>query len=98
MAIEATTQPLLVVLSSSGSSAVARLRAYGVWHGVPAGALIGLVTYSYTGSRLLGPLLARALVVFAGTGSLALRAVGVGDLRSSRSCRSASTRSAIPGT
>ena len=28
--------------------------------------LIGLITYSYTGSRLLGPLFATALVVFAG--------------------------------
>jgi hypothetical protein len=36
--------------------------------GVLAGALIGLLTYSYTGSRLLGPLLAAALVVFAGRG------------------------------
>ncbi len=35
---------------------------------MPAGLLIGLVTYSYTGSRLLGPLLAVAVVVFAGRG------------------------------
>jgi hypothetical protein len=68
MAIEATTQPLLVVLLLLWLERVARLRAYGVWQGVPAGALIGLVTYSYTGSRLLGPLFALALVVFAGRG------------------------------
>ena len=36
--------------------------------GLTAGALIAFVTYSYTGSRLLGPLLAAALVVFAGKG------------------------------
>jgi hypothetical protein len=35
---------------------------------VGAGAVIGLLTYSYTGSRLLGPLLATALVVFGGRG------------------------------
>ena len=58
MAIEATTQPLLVVLLLLWLERVARLRAYGVPQGVPAGVLIGLVTYSYTGSRLLGPLFA----------------------------------------
>jgi hypothetical protein len=47
---------------------IARLRAYRAWHGVPAGVLVGLVTYSYTGSRLLGPLFALALGVFAGRG------------------------------
>ena len=66
MAIEATTQPLLVVLLLLWLERVARSQAYGLWQGVPAGVLIGLVTYSYTGSRLLGPLFAFALVVFAG--------------------------------
>jgi hypothetical protein len=66
MAIEATTQPVLVVLLLLWLDRVARSQAYGVWQGVPAGVLIGLVTYSYTGSRLLGPLFALALVVFAG--------------------------------
>ncbi len=68
MAIEATTQPLLVVLLLLWLERVARLREYGIPQGVPAGVLIGLVTYSYTGSRLLGPLFAAALVVFAGKG------------------------------
>ena len=68
MAIEATTQPLLVVLLLLWLERVARLRTYTVWHGVPAGVLVGLVTYSYTGSRLLGPLFAVALAVFAGRG------------------------------
>ncbi len=68
MAIEATTQPLLVVLVLLWLERVARLRTYGVGHGVLAGVLVGLVTYSYTGSRLLGPLFALALVVFAGRG------------------------------
>ena len=68
MAIEATTQPLLVVLLLLWLEQVARRRRYGVWQGVPVGVLIGLVTYSYTGSRLLGPLFALALIVFAGRG------------------------------
>jgi 4-amino-4-deoxy-L-arabinose transferase-like glycosyltransferase len=68
MAIEATTQPLLVVLLLLWLERVARLAAYGIRQGVPAGVLVGLVTYSYTGSRLLGPLLVLALVVFAGKG------------------------------
>ena len=68
MAIEATTQPLLVVLLLLWLERVARLRTYTAWHGVPAGVLVGLVTYSYTGSRLLGPLFAVALAVFAGRG------------------------------
>jgi hypothetical protein len=38
------------------------------WEGAAVGVLLGLLTYSYTGSRLLGPLLAAALVVFAGRG------------------------------
>ena len=68
MAIEATTQPLLVVLLLLRIERTVRLERYDVVHGVVAGALVGLVTYSYTGSRLLGPLLAAALVVFGGRG------------------------------
>ena len=68
IAIEATTQPLFVVLLLLWLERVARFEIYGARQGVPAGVLIGLVTYSYTGSRLLGPLFALALVVFAGSG------------------------------
>ena len=68
MAIEATTQPLLVVLLLLWLERTVRLGRYDVVHGVVAGALVGLITYSYTGSRLLGPLFAVALVVFAGRG------------------------------
>ena len=68
MAIEATTQPLLVVLLLLWLERTVRLGRYDVVHGVAAGALVGLVTYSYTGSRLLGPLFAVALGVFAGRG------------------------------
>ena len=65
MAIEASTQPLLLVLLLLTLERAVRLDRYSVGHGVAAGVLLGLFTYSYTGSRLLGPLLAAALVVFA---------------------------------
>jgi dolichyl-phosphate-mannose-protein mannosyltransferase len=68
IAIEATTQPLFVVLLLLTLERAVRLERYEVGPGVVAGVLIGLVTYSYTGSRLLGPLFAAALVVFAGRG------------------------------
>jgi Dolichyl-phosphate-mannose-protein mannosyltransferase len=66
MAIEATTQPLFIVLLLLALERTSRLGRYGVLDGLAAGTSIALVTYSYTGSRLLGPLLAAALVVFAG--------------------------------
>jgi hypothetical protein len=68
MAIEASTQPLLLVLLLLALERAVRLDRYSVGHGIAAGVLLGLFTYSYTGSRLLGPLLAAALVVFAGRG------------------------------
>jgi len=68
MAIEATTQPVLVVALLLWLERVTRLERFRIGYGVVAGALVGLITYSYTGSRLLGPLLALALVVFAGRG------------------------------
>lgn len=68
MAIEATTQPLLVVLLLLVLERVTRLERYAIGPAVATGVLLGLVTYSYTGSRLLGPLFAAALVVFAGRG------------------------------
>lgn len=66
LAIEATTQPLLVVLLLLALERTKRLDRYTISNGVIAGVLLGLVTYSYTGSRVLGPLLAGALVVFGG--------------------------------
>ena len=66
VAIEASTQPLLIVLLLLSLEHTARLERYGIADGALAGVLLGLLTYSYTGSRLLGPLLAVALVVFVG--------------------------------
>ena len=68
MAIEATTQPVLVVLLLLSLERTVRRARYDIAEGILAGALIGLITYAYTGSRLLGPLLAAALLVFAGRG------------------------------
>jgi hypothetical protein len=68
LAIEATMMPVLVVLLLLWLERVSRLGRYGVLDGVVAGAFLGSIAYSYTGSRLLGPLLAAALVVFAGRG------------------------------
>ena len=68
LAIEATLMPVLVVLLLLWLERVSRLGRYGVLDGGVAGALLGSITYSYTGSRLLGPLLAAALVAFGGRG------------------------------
>jgi 4-amino-4-deoxy-L-arabinose transferase-like glycosyltransferase len=66
VALEVSTQPLLVTLLL-----LALLRAWrsGRWmiaEGVAVGIVLGLLLYSYTGNRLLAPLLAAALLVFAG--------------------------------
>ena len=66
MAIEASTQPFLLVLLLLTLERAVRLDRYSIGHGIAAGALLGLFTYSYTGSRLLGPLFAGALVVVGG--------------------------------
>jgi Dolichyl-phosphate-mannose-protein mannosyltransferase len=66
IAIEASTQPLLVVVLLLALERVLRLGRWRIAEGVAVAVPIGLLTYSYTGSRLLGPLLAGALVVFAG--------------------------------
>ena len=68
MAIEATTQPLLLVVLLLWLERIDRLARFGVAQGAVAGILVGLITYSYTGSRLLGPLLAAAFAVFGGRG------------------------------
>jgi hypothetical protein len=68
VAIEASTQPLLLVLLLLTLERAVRLERYSVGHGIAAGVLLGLFTYSYTGSRLLGPLLVGGIVVFAGRG------------------------------
>jgi hypothetical protein len=66
LAIEASTQPLVLTGLFLALHRTWRRGRWCVGEGIAAGALLGALTYSYTGSRLLGPLLALALLVFAG--------------------------------
>jgi hypothetical protein len=68
VALEVSTQPLLVVALLLWLERTWRLTRWTTLEGIAAGLLLGLLVYSYTGSRLLGPLLAAALAVFAGGG------------------------------
>ncbi len=78
MAIEATTEPVLVVALLLWLERAWRLRRLGALEGVVAGALVGLIAYSYTGSRLLGPLLAVALRRLRRSRPLAVRRLAPG--------------------
>jgi 4-amino-4-deoxy-L-arabinose transferase-like glycosyltransferase len=66
VAIEASTQPLLLTLLLLACQRSWRTKRWRVAEGMAVGSVLGVLVYSYTGSRLLGPLLAGALVVFAG--------------------------------
>ena len=68
VALEVATQPLLITLLLLALERTRRTGAWTVRAGALVGLLLGLLMYSYTGSRLLAPLLAVALVVFAGAG------------------------------
>ena len=68
VAIEATTQPLLITLLLLALERAWRRKSWTVREGAVVGAVLGLLLYSYTGNRLLAPLLAAALAVFAGAG------------------------------
>ena len=68
VALEVSTQPLLIVLLLISLERTWRRGRWTLPEGVVAGVVLGLLVYSYTGSRLLGPLLAAALAVFAGRG------------------------------
>jgi 4-amino-4-deoxy-L-arabinose transferase-like glycosyltransferase len=66
VALEVATQPLLITLLLLVLHRAWRTGSWTPRSGVGVGLLLGLLLYSYTGSRLLAPLLAAALVVFAG--------------------------------
>jgi len=66
VAFEVSTQPLLLTLLLLALERSWRNGRWRVGEGVVVGCALGLLVYSYTGSRLLGPLLAAALGVFAG--------------------------------
>lgn len=68
VALEVATQPFLITLLLLALERSRRTAHWTVRGGALVGVLLGLLLYSYTGSRLLAPLLAAALVVFAGAG------------------------------
>ena len=68
VALEVATQPVLITLLLLTLERSRRTAQWTVRGGALVGVLLGLLLYSYTGSRLLAPLLAAALVVFAGAG------------------------------
>jgi hypothetical protein len=68
VALEVATQPLLLTLLLLTLHRTWRRRTWPIQEGAVAGVLLGLLLYSYTGDRLLAPLLAAALAVFAGRG------------------------------
>jgi hypothetical protein len=68
VALEVATQPLLLTLLLLALHGAWRRRTWAMSEGAIVGLLLGLLLYSYTGSRLLAPLLAAALAVFAGRG------------------------------
>jgi hypothetical protein len=68
VALEVSTQPLLVTLLLLSIERASRRRRWTIREGLVVGSLLGLLVYSYTGNRLLAPLLAGSLAVFAGRG------------------------------
>jgi len=67
-AFEATMEPLVIVLLLLALDRCFRGGRDLLLRGVPAGVLLGALTYVYAGGRLLAPLYALALLVFAGRG------------------------------
>jgi hypothetical protein len=68
VAIEASTQPLLVALLLLALERAWRRKRWTPSSGLVVGAVLGLLLYSYAGNRLLALLLAAALGVFARRG------------------------------
>ena len=68
VALEVSTQPLLVTVLLLSLATIWQTQRWTVSRGLGIGVILGLLLYSYTGSRLLAPLFAGALLVFAGRG------------------------------
>src|SRR2546423_9439402 len=64
VALEVATQPLLVTLLLLALARSWHKKRWTIGEGAVVGVVLGLLLYSYTGSRLLAPLVAAALVVF----------------------------------
>ena len=68
VAVEVTLEPLVFVVLLLVLEDAWRTNRWGVVHGIATGATLALLAYTYAGGRLLAPLLAAALVVFASRG------------------------------
>src|SRR5437899_475354 len=68
VALEVSIQPLLITLLLLALERAWRRKQWTISEGLVVGSVLGLLLYSYTGNRLLAPLLASALAVFAGRG------------------------------
>jgi hypothetical protein len=68
VALEVTMEPLFLGLLLLLLDGVYRLGRYTLLRALPVGIALAAITYSYAAGRLLGPLLAVALAVFAGRG------------------------------
>jgi 4-amino-4-deoxy-L-arabinose transferase-like glycosyltransferase len=68
VAFEVATQPMLLTVLLLVLHRAWRRQTWTIGEGVVAGAVLGLLLYSYTGNRLLAPLLTAGLVVFANRG------------------------------
>lgn len=66
VAYETCTEPLLLAASLLLVDRAYRGAGKALWRGGAAGLALGALAYTYAGARLLAPLLALALVVFAG--------------------------------
>ena len=70
VAVEVTLEPLVFVVLLLVLEAAWRRNRWGVVNGIAAGGTLALLAYTYAGARLLAPLLAAALLVFAKRGRL----------------------------
>jgi Dolichyl-phosphate-mannose-protein mannosyltransferase len=68
VALEVSTQPVLITLLLLALESAWRRNDWTIRGGLVVGSVLGLLLYSYTGNRLLAPLLAGALATFAARG------------------------------
>ena len=68
VALEVSAQPVLITLLLLALESAWRRNDWTIRGGLVVGSVLGLLLYSYTGNRLLAPLLAGALATFAARG------------------------------
>ena len=94
VALEVATQPLLVTSLLLALHRAWRQRTWTARKACRSVCCSGMLLYSYTGNRLLAPLLAAALAVFAGRGRWRCLLAAWRTFASACSCRSPSIRAA----